>query len=428
MLKFFISALALIWIGFQPNPDPKAIALTNARLVTVTNGVIENATLLIRDGKIAALGKAVVIPSGATIIDCAGKSVYPGMIDGGSQLGLLEVNSLPETVDHDELGNITPQMQALTAVNPNSELIPVTRVNGVLVSLAVPTGGMFPGTAALIRLHGYTPEQMYAGFKGVAMNFPNTGRMGGFDRRTDEEITKTAQKALEDLNQLWQQAQEYHRIQTAFASGNHPKAPEYVPEMAALQPVIKGEWPLLIEVNTAKDIEAALTWIKARNVKAVLTGVREGWRVADKIATAGVSVIAGSVFSFPTRASDRYDRGYANPALMHKAGVKVALRSEANENARNLPFFAGYAAAYGLGKDQALKAVTIIPAEILGVSDRLGSLETGKEATLFIANGDPFEPKTQISHLFIAGRTIKIESRQTRLYEEFLNRNPGFDK
>ncbi|MBN8588763.1 MAG: amidohydrolase family protein [Rhodothermia bacterium] len=428
MLKLFFSTLALLLVGFHTDPDPRVIALTNARLVTVTNGVIENATLLIRDGKIAALGKAVVIPTGATIIDCAGKSVYPGFIESGGQLGLMEVGSLPETVDHDELGNITPQMQALTAINPNSELIPVTRVNGVLFTLAVPTGGLFPGTSALVRLHGYNPDQMFAGFKGVVMNFPNTGRFGGFDRRSEEEITKAYQKALEDLNNLWEQAQNYNRIQGSYKASAGTKAPEYVPEMEALAPVVRGEMPLLIEVNTAKDIEAALQWIKAKGVKAILTGVREGWRVADKIAASGVPVVAASVFAFPTRSSDRYDRGYANPGLLHKAGVKVALRSEANENARNLPYFAGYAAAYGLGKEQALKAVTIIPAEIFGVANKLGSLEIGKEATVFVANGDPFEPKTQISHVLIAGRNITLTSMQTRLYDEFLNRNPGLDK
>src|SRR5690606_7796543 len=201
------------------------------------------------------------------------------------------------------------------------------------------------------------------------------------------------------------------------------------PEMQALQPVLKGTMPLLVEVDEAGDILRALDWISEKNIKkAILTGVREGWRVADKIAASGIPVITGEILALPSREYDRYDRPYSNAGIMHKAGVKVAIRTNEANNVRNLPYNAGVAAAYGMGKEAALRSVTIIPAEIFGVDDRLGSIEKGKQATLFVCDGDPLEPATNIRHLFIDGWRIPLVSRQTQLYEEFLHREPGLEK
>ena len=394
-------------------------ALTNARIETITNGTIENGTVVLRDGNIEAVGANVAAPSDSEVIDCSGLTIYPGMIDGGTRLGLQEIGSLPETVDHDEIGDIRPQMQALTAVNPSSVSIPITRVSGVTTVLTSPSGGIMPGTAALINLHGYTPDQMYAGFKGVVLNFPSSARSGRSDHRTDEDIEKQFDEALENLNETWEQAVLFERIDGNGGSGL------YQPEMAALTAVVRREAPLLIEVNAAKDIEKALEWIEENEIDAVLTGVAEGWRVADKIASAGIPVITGPVLTTPSRNYDRYDTAYRNAGWMHDAGVTVAIRSQEVENVRNLPFNAGFAAVYGMGREAALEAVTIVPARIFGVEDRLGSIEVGKAATLFVADGDPFEPKTDIVHLFIGGYRIPIESRHISLYNEFLNRNPG---
>ncbi|NET31599.1 MAG: amidohydrolase family protein, partial [Cyanothece sp. SIO1E1] len=173
---------------------------------------------------------------------------------------------------------------------------------------------------------------------------------------------------------------------------------------------------------------SAIKWVTEKKVKAIFTGVAEGWRVADKIAAANIPVITGPMLSMPTRTSDRYDTPYANAGKMHKAGVKVAIRSNETENVRNLPYNAGFAAAYGMGKEAALKAVTIVPAEIFGVADRLGSLEKGKSATLFVTDGDPFETKTHVKHLFIDGWSVPLDSRHIRLYNEFLERSPGLEK
>ncbi|MEB2780071.1 amidohydrolase family protein [Algoriphagus sp. C2-6-M1] len=399
-------------------PRPGKFLLQNATVITITQGILNNASVLVEDGKIKEIG-TTISANGAEVIDCTGKYIYPGMIDGGTKLGLVEINSVAETVDYAEIGNFTPNMQALTAVNPNSVAIPVTRVSGVTTVLTVPAGGLFPGTAALINLNGYTPDQMYAGFKGIVMNFPSSGRRGRYDRRSDEDIKKATEKALKEANDLWDKAMSYASLVSNGAEL------EYYPEMAQLAKATSGELPLLIEVNVAADIQAAIKWVEGKDAKVIFTGVAEGWRVADEIAKAEIPVITGPIQALPTRDSDRYDTPYANAGKMAKAGVKVAIRTDDQENVRNLPFFAAFAAAYGMGKEEAWKAVTINPAEIFGLADRYGSVEAGKVANLIVADGDPFETKTNIMHVFINGYRMPLSNRQIRLYQEFLDRSPG---
>ncbi|MFC0261766.1 amidohydrolase family protein [Fontibacter flavus] len=429
-IKFILYAFLLTVLPFYANaqfdgefvkPRNGKFLLQNATIVTVTKGTIENGSVLIDNGKITGVGKNLAAGD-AEIIDCTGQFIYPGLFDGGSRLGLVEVNSVAETQDFAEIGQVTPNMQALVAVNPNSVAIPVTRVSGVTTTLTTPSGGLFPGTAALINLNGYTPDQMYAGFKGVVLNFPSSARRSTWDRRSDEDIKKEADAAQKNLNEIWAKAETFYKLQQAKAEL------QYYPEMEQLAKVISGELPLLVEVNAATDILSAIDWIKSKNVKAILTGVAEGWRVADKIAAANLSVITGPMLSIPTRQSDRFDAAYANPSKMAKAGVKVVIRTNDAENVRNLPFNAGFAAAYGMGKEEALKAVTINAAEVFGVADRMGSIEVGKDATLLVATGDPFETKTQIRHVFIDGYRVPMSNRHIKLYQEFLERSPGLEK
>lgn len=425
-------ACALVMIAthaFAQSPKGKGgtFALTNATIETVTKGTIANGTVIIRNGKIEAVGANVPVPAGAQVIDCKGQFIYPGMIDASTHIGLKEIGSIPTATDEGDYGDIIPQMKALTAINPNSAVIPVTRVSGVTTALAVPQGGVMPGTASLVNLHGYTPDQMYAGFDGVVLNFPSSSRRGGFDRRTDDEIKKAFDKAIATMNNVWEKAIQYHKLDSA-TKGN---GVTYYPELQAVLPVVRGEMSLLIEVDAAKDIKEALKWVKDKKIKKViLTGVQEGWRVADEIAKAKIPVITGPVIAIPSREYDRYDAVYANPGLMKKAGVTVAIASQESgmSNYRNLPYHAGFAVAYGMNKEDALKAITIVPAEIFGVSDKLGSVEVGKSATLFVTDGDPFETKTQVKQVFIGGWQMPMESRHTLLYDEFLKREPGVIK
>lgn len=402
-------------------------ALINARVETITSGVIAKGTVVIRDGRIIGVGSDIPVPADAHVIDCSHLTVYPGLIDGGTQLGLIEIGSIPETRDEDELGEITPQMEALTAVNPNSVAIPVTRTNGVTTVLTGPTGGLFPGTSALVNLVGYTPEQMYAGFKGVAMNFPATIRRRG--RRAvagGQGADSAARKARERLDLVWDRVELAARIDSA--RGESGSSREFHPEIDALIPVVRRQVPLLIEVNGAQDIDSAISWVRRRNVRAIFTGVSEGWRVADRLAAADIPCIVGPILSMPTRPSDRYDKPYANAGLLRKAGVRIAIRSTETSNARNLPFHAGFAAAWGLGREEALRAVTIVPAQFFGLDSDLGSIEVGKRANLFVADGDPFEPSTTVRELFIDGYHIPLSNRQVDLYHEFLERSPGLTR
>jgi imidazolonepropionase-like amidohydrolase len=400
--------------------------LKGATLHTVTNGTVQG-DLLIKDGKIADLGSIGQGEAGAITIDCSGKHIYPGFIDGGTNLGLSEVGSISLTQDYRELGDFTPHMQALTAVNPNSVSIPVTRTNGVTTVIAKTAGGLFPGTAALINLHGYTPNQMYAGFKGVQMNFPSTGKRGRWDRRSAEDIKKDGEKSMEKMNDIWDKARQYSAIDSAGKASNQNR-PDYNPQMEALIPIVRGEASLMVEVNKDVDIKAAIKWVEENKLKVIFTGVSEGYRAIEELVKSGIPVVTGPILSIPGRSSASYDIAYKNASIMQKAGIKVAIRTNETENVRNLPFNAGFAAAYGMGIEEALKAITIIPAEIFGVSDKLGSLEKGKVANLFISDGDPFETKTQIEHLFINGYKVPLESRHTLLYDEFLKRDPGVDK
>jgi imidazolonepropionase-like amidohydrolase len=426
----YITCVFMISTAFciqAQNPKARSgtFALTNASIETITKGIVHNGTVIISGGKITAVGVEVPVPSDAEVIDCKGLWIYPGMIDGGSRLGLLEFGQVPQATDVSELGDVVPQMKALTAVNPNSAGIPVTRISGVTTALTVPEGELFCGTASLVNLHGYTPDQMHAGFDAVVLSYPRTGRRGALDLRTEEEIKKTTDIALARLDDVWVKATQFHKLDSATKGKTN-----YYPEMQALLPVVRGEMALLVDVNAAKDIESALKWVADKKVKKVIfSGVAEGWRVAGLLAKAKIPVITGPVLSLPTRDYDRYDKPYANAGLMKQAGVPVAIKTQSSMlNNRNLPYHAGFAAAYGMGREEALRAITIVPAQIFGVDDKLGSIETGKSATLFVCDGDPFETKTQVRHVFIEGWQIPMESRQTLLYEEFLQRTPGVSK
>ncbi|MEL7161397.1 MAG: amidohydrolase family protein [Bacteroidota bacterium] len=400
-----------------------AFLLKNATLETITNGSITG-DLLIENGKITGIGTEVAAPAGAKTIDCTDKYVYPGFIDAGTSLGTVEVSSVSLTRDNNEIGDIKPHLHALTAVNPSSVAIPVTRVSGVTTVITKPVGGVIPGTAALINLVGYSPDEMYADFSAVCLNFPSGAARGRWDRRSDEDRKKEKEKKLKTLTDLWDETKLFAKIWDAKQKDASIRQDLYS-QLEAMVPVIKGEMPLFVEVNRDQDILSAIEWIQENEIKAVLTGVAEGWRVAKEIAESGIPVITGPVINIPTRGSDRYDRAYTNPAMLKKAGVTVAIRSNDTENVRDLPFHAGFAAAYGLGREEALKAITIVPAQIMGLDEAYGSLEVGKMANLFICDGDPLETKTQIEQVFIQGWEIPMNSRHSLLYEEFLERSPG---
>jgi imidazolonepropionase-like amidohydrolase len=404
------------------------IAIRGGRVHTVSGDVLENATVLISEGKIAAVGAAVEIPPGATVIDAAGKSVYPGLIDGLTTLGLTEIGSVPGSVDTTEVGDVNPQARAWVAVHAHSELIPVARANGVTAAVAAPAGGLVSGQSALIRLAGTTPEALTIKTPAAMHVVYPTGRpafdfarafdepeLATFDERQKEK-KKNQEKDLRRLTHLLEDAKA-HRAALDIPS----RAPKVDLALEALAPVARGEVPMVIRADAEDDIRGAVAFARERGLKLIIAGSLDAWRCADALKAADAAVLL-EVDRLPRRETDPYDASYANAAALHRAGVRFAIVSDDASMSRNLPYQAAMARAFGLPADAALRAITLSPAEIFGVASRMGSIEVGKDANLFIATGDIMDHRTSVTHVFIDGAPQSLETRHTRLYEEFKDR------
>lgn len=430
-LKRTISACLLVFLlgmSAEAQITQKAeigkFAITNATIHTVTNGVVEDGTVLIKNEQIIGVGTNVNIPSEFEQIDASGKQVYPGFFDAGTQLGLQEIGAVAVTNDQAELGDFNPHVRAFTAINPSSVNIPVTRVNGVTHVISMPVSGRLAGKATLIDLYGYSPDSMaVVPNAGIHLNWPTSKKGGWWDDRSEEEVDKEYREDLKKINDFMSRAQFYDKMMGDFENNpNNKEQPDVDKKMNAMREVVKGEVPIIISVDAKSDILNVIEWTKDYpDLQFVLAGVRDGWRVADKIAAAGLPCLVSTLYT-PERDYDNYQRPYQNPGKLHAAGVKVAIATGEVENVRNAPYHAGFAASYGLGKQEALNAITINAAEIFGVDDKLGSIEEGKQANLFIADGDPFEPMNHITDVFIRGHKIPMVSRHIKLYQQYLNR------
>ena len=421
--------ISLPWAGAQipEKAEFGKFAITNVTIHTVTDGIIQNGTVLIDGKKISFVGRNAKITNAYDRIDGTGKHLYPGFIDSGTQLGLQEISAVAVTRDQAELGEFNPHVRAFTAVNPNSVSIPITRVNGVTTVISHPVSGRISGKATLIDLYGYTPDSMAVqSDAALVLNWPTALKRGSWDDRKPEKIEEEYEKNIKELNDFVEKARFYNKMMTAFEENPDERTqPDKNTRLDALRPVMQGELPVMIDVDREKDIANALEWVEDKEFDNVIfSSLEEGWRMADELAEAGIPALVGPVLDMPSRNYDHYQQAYKNAAIMHDAGVTVALRTGEVENVRNLNYHAGYAAAYGLGKEEALKAVTINPAKIFGVDDQVGSIEAGKMATLLISNGDPFEPLNTIEQVFIRGFKIPMESRHSKLYEQFLERDP----
>ncbi|HAC15794.1 MAG TPA: amidohydrolase [Bacteroidetes bacterium] len=431
-LKYFLSGLMLLIVVVQVNaqiPEKATFgkyALFGGTIHTVSDGVIENGILLIDGNIISFVGSNVRITNDYTSIDITGKHVYPGLIDAGSSLGLVEISAVPVTVDNAEIGSMNPHMRAFTAINPNSVAIPVTRVEGVTTVISNPASGVISGKSTMINLYGYSPDSMaVVQDVGLFVNWPTVSRRGGWDSRTDEEIQKQYDEQIKSLDDFIADALFYHKVKEEYStSPNGKKTPTKNSSLEAMGDIVDGKLPLIISVDRESDILKAIEWTKKNpSLKVIFSSVAEGWRVADEIAAAGIPCLVGPLLRLPTRDHDNYQRAYQNAALLHDAGVKIAIRTGDTENVRNLPFNAGYAATYGLGKDEALKAITLYPAQIFGVDDKIGSLREGLLANVVVTNGDILETMTKVEHVFINGHKIPMNSRHIQLFDEFLNRD-----
>jgi imidazolonepropionase-like amidohydrolase len=417
----------------SPAPAAEALlAITGGRIVTVSGPVIERGTIVIQGGKIAAIGADLPVPEGATVVDASGKTVYPGLIDALTTLGLTEIGSVSGSVDVAETGDINPHARAWVAVQPHSELIPVARANGVTAVLAAPQGGLVSGQSALIRLSGTTPDSLTVKQPAAMHVAYPTGRppfelnrlfdepeLKTFEERQKEK-RRNQEKQLDRLRHLLEEAKAHaSAVEAARASGTAVPASDL--RLEALAPAARGLLPVVIRADAEHEIRGAVAFAEERGLKLILAGGLEAWRVADLLKQKDVAVLA-SVDRLPHRESDAYDAAYANPAALAQAGVRFAIVSDDASQVRNLPYEAAMARAFGLGPEAALRAITLTPAEIFGVAERMGSLDPGKDANLFLATGDIMDHRSEVTHVFIDGVPQSLETRHTRLYREFKDR------
>lgn len=398
-----------------PAGTAETYAITNATIVPVVGARIEAGTIVMRGSRIEAVGAGLMPPPGARVIDGRGLFVYPGLIDAGVQLGLVEIGSVPGGQDIQELGQFNPHNNSLTAVNPHSEHFPTTRVNGVTTVLTSAQGGMIHGTAALIDLTGWTTDDMAAkGRAAMVMTYPRvtSGRFGG--RRGGQgqgDAGEQVNRQVQELTTYLREARAYNALARP-AKANLP--------FAALAPALRGEMPVIFNVQTDGQIRGVLALADSFKLKVILRGATEAWMLADTLAARKIPVIVGPMTQVPERDLP-YDAVYANPGVLARAGVQIAFQSEdgGTGDSRNLPYNAALATAYGLDPDEALRAITINPARMLGVESTLGSLEAGKSANLFVTTGDPLDVRTVVKHVFIRGQPIPWDDRHTELYERF---------
>ena len=406
-------------------------AIRNARIVTVSGPDIEHGTVVIRDGKIEAVGANVSVPAGAQTIDGRGLSVYPGMIDLGTNMGLVEVpQGANGTVDLSEVGEFNPNAKAIIAVNPHSAHIAVTRVEGITNTLTAPEGGLISGQAALINLLGTSPKEMaVVPQAALVINYPRIGFGGGgfgggFQQPANLADTLTAnERQVEQIRKMLRDAEAYGRAQDAYAKDKSLPRPDRNVVLEPLVPYVRGEQPVIFRADREAEIRGAIRFAEEMKLKPIILGGNDAWKVASLLKEKNVPVILTGIFSLPGREDDAYDSLYENPAKLQQAGVRFCISTgDAGPEVRNLGQYAGMAAAFGLSKADAVKSVTLYPAQILNVADRLGSIEVGKMANLVVTDGDLLEIRTRIKYLLIDGRPVVLTSRHTELNDAFKNR------
>ncbi len=409
---------------------PGAYVIRNARIVTVSGPEIESGSVIIREGRIQAVGAGnISAPAGAQEIDARGLTVYPGMIDAGTSMGLVEIGAVGATVDTTEIGDMNPNSQAIVAVNPHSAHIDVTRVSGVTSVVTMPLGGLVSGQAAVVNLNGTTPREMAVmPSAALVIDFPrvSTGG-GGFFGPTPtvnlNEAVTTRDRRVEELRKWLRDGEAYGRAHDAYARDKSLPRPDTNIVLAALVPFVRGDRPVIFRADREREIRAAVRFADEMKLKPIILGGNDAWKAATLLKERNVPVILTGVLDLPPREDDFYDTLFENAAKLHGAGVRFCISTgDSGAHVRDLPYHAGMAAAFGLPRAEALKAVTLYPAQIMNVADRMGSIETGKLANLVITDGDLLEARTTVRHLFIEGRQIPLASRHTQLYEQFKNR------
>lgn len=416
----------------NPNVPPpaqaKPLLISNATLHTVSGPVLSNARMLVEGGRIKAIGGAeLAAPAGALVVDVKGRHVYPGMVSANTVMGLVEVSAVRATVDTAESGSVNPNARALVAINADSDIIPVTRASGVLTVLSVPQAragtGLVAGTSALVQLDGWNWEDMAIRPEvGLHVSMPTMraagGGFGGGAESPREELRRTVAAKLRLLDEVFESAAAY-----AKAKASDPKT-SLDTRWEAMLPVIRGERPVFIDADDRWQIRQALEFADRFKLKIVIVGGADSAVFASELKARDIPVVIGSLNRLPLRRDDDVDAIFRLPAELAKAGVRFCIAREDRDpsNERNLGFEAGQAVAFGLSADEALKAITLYPASILGAEKLLGSLEVGKLASFFVSDGDPLDIRSNVERIFIQGREIELKDKQTGLRDKYLQR------
>jgi imidazolonepropionase-like amidohydrolase len=416
-----IGAANLVASEIPAKPQDHPIALAGAVIHPVSGPDITGGTILFEKGRITAIGTKVDCPPGTEIIDVHGKHIYPGLIDARTNLGLVEIDAVRATNDITETGECNPNIRAEVAINPESELIPVTRANGVTTVLTLPDGGLISGTAAVVNLDGWTWEEMTLRAPvGLVVNWPSmTVRKSWWDQRPEEEQLKARDKALRSIRDAFRDARAYLRAQQA---GTEKGIPHHRTDLRweALAPVLDGKIPVLVNAEELAQIESAVAWANEEHIKCVIMGGYDSPRAASLLKANHIPVIVNPIYRTPLRRWEAYDWQFTIPQKLREAGVRFCIAGDGGaSNERNLPYHAAAAVAYGLSREEAIRSITLSPAEICGIADRAGSLEVGKDATLIVTTGDPLETVTATDLEFIRGRKVQLTSKHTRLYEKY---------
>ena len=406
-------------------PQSHPILLKNGVIHTISNGVIKG-SILFENGKITHVGEFIAPQVGTEVIDLEGKHVYPGFIAAVSGIGLVEINAVDVTNDHSERGDFNPNVRANVAYNPDSEIIPTTRSNGVLIANVVPASGLVSGQSSIMMMDGWTWENATLSHpSGLHINWPQMGTRarGRFGRSVPiKKQIERRNKSLKALDDMMKESRAYARLrQTKSRSAENYHNEDL--RLESMIPYVQGKLPIYVHANEVRQIEAAVHWSKRQDVNIIIVGGKDAWRTTNLLRKNKVPVIYEGVTALPNRRFEDYDQAYKGPALLHEAGVQFCIASSGSAGGayrvRNLPNQAAMAAAYGLPKDEALRSITLSAAEILGIDKQLGSLESGKDATLFISNGDALEIRTNVLQAYIQGRKVDMGDRHKMLFHKY---------
>ncbi|MFZ4567987.1 MAG: amidohydrolase family protein [Bacteroidota bacterium] len=400
----------------QKNP----IILKNAKIYTVSKGIIDGGMILFDKGKIVSVGKNIDIPIGAEIIDCTGKSVYPGFIASESTIGLVEIEAVRATRDAVETGIFNPNAKSVTAYNPDSEIIPTIRSNGILIAHVVPQGGLISGLSSIMQLDGWTREDIaLKHIAALSVNIPSMSVQNApWISKSAEEQIKDNEKNLLELRDYFTKAKMYSLAAKNGLADNMQDI-----RLESMRPIFEKQLPVFFTASSKQQILAALDMAKTYGINAIIFGANEAHLCIEELQLARVPVIIPRTHSLPREAESAYDEPYTLPHILERAGILWSFSESSFWQQRNLPFNAGTAIAYGLSEEAALRGLTINPATILGIADRVGSLDSGKDATLFVSKGNALDGLTNnVEYAFIQGKVVSLQSRQTELAKKYRTR------